>query len=90
MKKVVTIIISAEKSVEDYRINFPFDFIFKLQIREDKSLDPLNSLVCLPSITSWVLYKGLQEEIYQKEVSAVTDTEYTQVDVNGKKVQYES
>jgi hypothetical protein len=52
MKKVVTIIISAEKSVEDYRINFPFDFIFKLQIREDKSLDPLNSLVCLPSITS--------------------------------------
>jgi len=37
-----------------------------------------------------VLYKGLQEEIYQKEVSAVTDTEYTQVDVNGKKVQYEN
>jgi hypothetical protein len=75
MKKVVIIIVSAETSFEDYRINLPFDFIFKLQMihlkvwrREDKSLDPLNSSVCLPSITSPVLYKGFQEEIYPKRV----------------------
>lgn len=93
MKKVVIIIVSAETSFEDYRINLPFDFIYKQQMshlsvwhREDKSLDSLYSLVCCASITSPVLYKGLQE-IYPKRVSTV-DTEYTQVNKNGKKVQY--
>jgi hypothetical protein len=71
MKKVVIIIVSAETGFEDYRFNLPLNFVFKPQMshlsvwhREDKSVDPLNSSVCLPSITSQVLYKDLKEEIY--------------------------